>query len=105
MSAIGIKIHKPKGEYDLGASKFFGAPVLPERWLDRFSDDVIFFAQIRLTDIAHLDTENRLPHTGYLYFFLAADTGFLDNIDGYAYFFFEKDRSNIDGIRLVIDRS
>ena len=36
---------------------------------------------------------------------LAADTGFLDNIDGYAYFFFEKDRSNIDGIRLVIDRS
>ena len=182
MSAIGIKIHKPDGGYDLGASKFFGAPVLPEQWLDRFSDDVIFFAQIRLTDIAHLDMENRLPHTGYLYFFLdvemlseyqvmayyydgepnvvvddfneieprfahlnedwlmsfepaddaadgirlfglpssgyetdeelllqfdplAADTGFLDNIDGYAYFFFEKDSRNIDDIRFVIDRS
>ena len=53
MSAIGIKIHKPKGEYDLGASKFFGAPVLPAGWLDKFSDDVIFFAQIRLSDIAN----------------------------------------------------
>lgn len=182
MSAIGIKIHKPEGEHDLGASKFFGAPVLPVGWPDRFSDDVIFFAQIRLTDIAELDTENKLPHTGYLYLFLdvemisryqvmayyydgepnvvvddfneiepqfahlnedwlmsfesvddaadgiklfgvptsgyetdenlllqfdplAADTGFLDNIDGYAYFFFEKDGNNTDDIRLVIDRS
>ena len=182
MSAIGIQIHKAEGEHDLGASKFFGAPALPAGWLDRFSDDVIFFAQIRLSDIAKLDTENRLPHTGYLYLFLdvemvcqyqvmayyydgepnvvvddfneiepqfahlnedwlmsfepaddaadgiklfgvpssgyetdeelllqfdplAADTRFLDNIDGYAYFFFEKDRNNIDDIRLVIDRS
>ncbi len=73
MSAIGIKIHKPKGEYDLGASKFFGAPVLPAGWLDKFSDDVIFFAQIRLSDIAEFDTENKLPHTGYLYLFLDAE--------------------------------
>ena len=182
MGAIRIKIHKPTGNYDLGASKFFGAPVLPAGWLDMFSDDVIFFAQIRLADIAELDTENKLPHTGYLYLFLdvemmcqyqvmayyydgepnvviddfneieprfahlnedwlmsfepadeaadgiklfgvptsgyetdeelflqfdplAADTGFLDSIDGYAYFFFEKDGNNIDDINLVIDRS
>ena len=70
MSAIGIRIHKPEGAHDLSASKFCGVPVLPAGWLDRFSDDVIFFAQIRLADIAKLDTENKLPHTGYLYLFL-----------------------------------
>lgn len=70
MSAIGIKIKKADGEHDLCASKFFGAPVLPIEWQDMFAEDVIFFAQIRLSDIAELDTENKLPHTGYLYLFL-----------------------------------
>lgn len=70
MNAIGIKIKKADKNSDLGASKFFGAPVLPSQWQDMFSDDVIFFAQIRLSDIAELDTENNLPHTGYLYLFL-----------------------------------
>ena len=36
---------------------------------------------------------------------MAADTRFLDTIDGYAYFFFEKDGRGIDDIKLVIDRS
>lgn len=70
MNAIGIKIKKADGKHDFGASKFFGAPVIPAKWLESFSDDVIFFAQIRLSDIAELDTENKLPHTGYLYLFL-----------------------------------
>lgn len=70
MSAIGIKIKKAEGKHDPGASKFFGAPVIPKEWTDMFSDDVIFFAQIRLSDIAELDRENKLPHTGYLYLFL-----------------------------------
>ena len=70
MNAIGIKIKKAEGKRDLGASKFFGAPVLPDGWLEMFSEDIIFFAQIRLSDIAELDTENKLPHTGYLYIFL-----------------------------------
>lgn len=71
MGAIGIKIKKQTNkEHDYGASKFFGAPTLPEEWVDKFSDDVIFFAQIRLSDIAKLDTENKLLHTGYLYIFL-----------------------------------
>ncbi len=181
MGAIGIKIHKQIGEHDLGASKFFGAPTIPAEWQDMFSDDVIFFAQFRLSDIAELDTENKLPHTGYLYLFLdvemypyqalayyyngepnvviddfneiepqfshlnedwimtfepvdessdgirlfgipssgyngdgelllqfdplAADTGFLDNIDGYAYFFFGNDIHDVDSLRFVIDRS
>lgn len=70
MSAIGIKIKKAADGHDPDASKFFGAPVIPAAWQDMFSDDVIFFAQIRLSDIAELDCENRLPHTGYLYLFL-----------------------------------
>lgn len=181
MGAIKIQIQKAVGEHDLGASKFFGDPVLPSAWVDMFSDDVIFFAQLRLADIAELDEENRLPHTGYMYFFidtemypyqaivylydgepdtvidgfneveprfahldtdflmsfeqadcdadgiklfgtpssgvdaenglllqfdpLAADTGFLDDIDGYAYFFFGEDERNPDEISFVIDRS
>ena len=70
MSAIGIKIKKAEGDHDLCVSKFFGAPTVPQEWAEQFSEDVIFFAQIRLSDIAELDTENKLPHTGYLYLFL-----------------------------------
>lgn len=70
MSAIAVKIKKTENNPDPGASKFFGAPVLPAEWVDMFSDDVIFFAQIKLSDIAEYDTDNKLPHTGYLYLFL-----------------------------------
>lgn len=34
------------------ASKLFGAPVLPAVWLEMFFEDIIFFGQIRLSDIA-----------------------------------------------------
>ena len=68
--AIGIKVKKAPGAYDLGASKFFGTPTVPVAWEADFSEDEIFFCQLRLGDIAPLDPENRLPHTGYLYVFL-----------------------------------
>lgn len=68
--AIKITLKKEHEGYDLGASKLFGAPVFPEGWEDRFTDEVIFFGQIRLSDIADLDTEGRLPHKGYLYLLL-----------------------------------
>ncbi len=61
------------GEYDAYSSKFFGSPAVPSEWAGRFYDDIIFLAQIRLSDIAPFDIENRLPHTGYLYFFLDAE--------------------------------
>ena len=73
--AIGIKVKKAPEGYDLGASKFFGTPTLPLSWEGDFYDDEIFFCQIRLSDIAHLDKENSLPHTGYLYIFLHTDGG------------------------------
>jgi hypothetical protein len=68
--AISIKTKKAPEGYDLGASKFFGTPTVPLAWGGDFEDDELFFCQIKLSDIAHLDTENRLPHTGYLYIFL-----------------------------------
>lgn len=70
MNAIKIKIKKAEGKHDPGASKFFGSPVIPGEWLNFFAEDIIFFAQLRLSDIAALDTESKLPHTGYLYLFL-----------------------------------
>lgn len=181
--ALGIKVEKASGAHDLGASKFFGTPTVPNSWADKFSDDVIFLCQIRLSDIAKLDKENRLPHTGYLYVFLdvevypysplvyyydgkpdtalddfndfeprfahltdewlmsfeevdeeydgtklfgvptdwnygedplkllmqfdplAADMGFLSDVDGYMYLFFGKNEKDFDEIELMIERS
>ena len=60
--AIGIRVKKADDGYDLGASKFFGTPTVPEAWETDFSDTALFFCQLRLADIAALDTENRLPH-------------------------------------------
>ena len=73
--AMGIKVKKATEGYDPGASKFFGAPTVPLAWETDFYEDEIFLCQIRLSDIAPLDKENRLPHTGYLYFFLHTDGG------------------------------
>ena len=73
--AIRITAKKAPKVYDLGASKFFGTPTVPLEWDGDFYDDEIFFCQIRLSDIAELDKENRLPHTGYLYVFLHTEDG------------------------------
>ena len=70
MSAIRLKVHKAEGDYDLGASKFLGSPVLPKKLENAFNDSTIFLLQLRLSDIAELDEENILPHVGYLYIFL-----------------------------------
>ena len=73
--AIKIKAQKAPDGYDLGASKFFGTPTIPMAWEENFDEDEIFFCQIRLADIAALDDENRLPHSGYLYVFLHTEDG------------------------------
>lgn len=73
--AIKITAKKAPDGYDLGASKFFGTPTVPLAWNGDFYDDELFFCQIRLSDIAELDKENRLPHTGYLYVFLHTEDG------------------------------
>jgi len=73
--AIGIKAYTPSGVYDMGSSKFFGTPTVPAEWENVFGENEIFFCQIRLSDISELDTENKLPHTGYLYIFLDTTLG------------------------------
>lgn len=73
--AIALHVRKvEEGEIiDEGASKFYGSPTLPECLMDAYPDDSVFLAQIRLADIKDMDSENRLPHEGYLYFFLDAE--------------------------------
>lgn len=72
-NAIRMKLSKPHGEYDPTQSKFFGDPAIPEWMEERIEEDEVFLAQIRLSDIAALDTENILPHEGWLYFFFKAE--------------------------------
>ena len=43
---------------------------MPNAWAAKDFGEQIFFCQINLADIVALDTENRLPHTGWLYIFL-----------------------------------
>ena len=74
-SAIRITAKKAPVGYDLSASKFFGIPTTALAWNGDFDDDELFFCQIRLSDIAHLDSDNRLPHKGYLYIFLHTEDG------------------------------
>jgi hypothetical protein len=67
-TAIGMTLTKKQVEPD--ASKFFGDPLLPDGWAEDIDENTIFLCQIRLSEIAKLDTEHVLPHTGYLYIFL-----------------------------------
>lgn len=66
---ILMKIRKGCGDHFIGASKFFGAPLIPENIKDKVRG-LIFLCQIKLEDIAELDPDNLLPHSGYLYFFV-----------------------------------
>lgn len=73
--AIKISTKKAEKGYYLGASKFFGTPTVPDKWTADFYEDEIFFCQIGLCDIASLDADCNLPHTGYLYVFLHTEDG------------------------------
>ncbi len=68
----------------LGKSKWWGAPDLPASvpfpyttYIDEDGEEypqpLTFICQIRLRDIADIDTDNLLPHTGMLYFFADID--------------------------------
>ena len=70
MSSIKIKIKNTDRKEGLAVSKFFGKPTLPKEWISGFNDTTMFFLQINLGDIAKFDKNNKLPHEGFLYFFL-----------------------------------
>lgn len=78
MSAIRLNIKKAEGQREPNVSRFLGNPVLPDGWVNSFPKTVMFFMQINLADIAKYDKENRLPHKGYLYFFLDTADGEYD---------------------------
>ena len=73
--AIALKVRKVLAgeDFDESSSKFFGSPTLPASLLNAYPDDAFFLAQIRCEDLKDLDPEGRLPHEGYLYFFLDAE--------------------------------
>ena len=80
MKPIQLVLCKPFEKTPLGGSRFWGNPDLPsdmdyptyissdgEEW------EYQFVCQINLSEIAALDTEDRLPHTGLLSFFAKID--------------------------------
>ncbi len=71
-TAIKIKLEKIEKSED-SLSHLFGSPIVPESLNDTVNTldaDVMFFGQIELSELAGLDTEDRLPHEGFLYLFL-----------------------------------
>lgn len=70
--AIGLKF-KPTTEELTAKSKWWGAPDLPADWEYPCQDGnpLTFVCQIRCEDLAAVDSEGMLPHSGMLYFFAA----------------------------------
>lgn len=80
---IGITVEKAHGEYDPGTSKFFGAPTMPEEWLEdgTVGDEDFFFCQLKLSEFKSFDKSGILPQMGFIYIFLSFEDGkFIPNI-------------------------
>ena len=81
---MAIKINiLPTAEDLAGKSHWWGFPDLPEafEWpCDEDGDLLTFICQISLEDISELDSENRLPHKGIIWFFADLDY-FLGDLD------------------------
>ena len=81
---MAIKLNiQPTAEDITGKSHWWGFPDLPEAFEWPCNDDgdlLTFICQIRLEEIAELDTEGRLPHRGMLWFFADLDY-FLGDLD------------------------
>ena len=127
---LGITVEKAHGEYDPGTSKFFGAPTMPEEWLEdgTINDEDFFFCQLKISEFKSFDKEGLLPQKGFIYIFLSFEDGkfipnvrycnsepdtliddfnagfdFLGNTDAeYSIDFFETD-SHEDGTRLLVE--
>ena len=81
---MAIKINiQPTAEDLAGKSHWWGFPDLPEicEWPCNEDGDLLtFICQISLEDISELDSENRLPHKGMIWFFADLDY-FLGDLD------------------------
>lgn len=69
---ICLKLSPADGKESLvGGSRLFGAPDVPEAWLENeFCDGEIFLCQINCADARAKTGDARLPERGMLYFFL-----------------------------------
>ena len=91
---IAVSTEPAAGEHLSGCSKWWGFPDLPEAldWPsvplnddgDEYDDPLTFICQIRCEELAPLDPEGLLPHTGMLWFFASLDY-FLGNLDAPCY--------------------
>lgn len=81
---MAIKINiLPTAEDLAGKSHWWGFPDLPEafEWPCNEDGDLLtFICQISLEDISELDSDNRLPHKGMIWFFADLDY-FLGDLD------------------------
>lgn len=81
---MAIKINiQPTAEDLAGKSHWWGFPDLPEafEWpCDEDGDLLTFICQISLEEISELDSDNRLPHKGMIWFFAELDY-FLGDLD------------------------
>ncbi len=95
---------KGDAEIAVGASKFGGAPDVPEGFAWPLWNDLplSFIAQINLTELAPFDIENRLPSSGLLSFFYCLNEdgdwpwGELDDVGGWRIFHFEGELKRAD---------
>lgn len=69
-----------KGEAEYEGSRFFGEPLVPEKWAMRepWSEDCYFMCQINLDDVKEYDKNGLLPKKGMMYFFVNTDSDDLD---------------------------
>ncbi len=65
-----------RGNAEYEGSRFFGDPLVPEKWAIRepWSEDCFFICQYNLGDLRGLDTAGLLPGKGMLYFFCDTDS-------------------------------
>ena len=72
---IGFRVCD-KGEAEYEGSRFFGDPLVPEKWAmkEPWSEDCFFICQYNLGDLKGLDTGGLLPGKGMMYFFCNTDS-------------------------------
>lgn len=122
MNIIKINPQPYEGDLNIAQSKMWGSADLPHTFKyptyeDEEGDDChyVFVAQINCEEVAPFDKENRLPHTGMLYFFAKIDyymgeflaepmcDGFWDLGDVKVLYYPKNDYENFERIILIDD--